>query len=333
MIQGMSVYPIAGYLVMAIEAARRLAEKYGTVAANSQFEFREVSVGAALVLTDGVDVETTITLKPYTEGTCGNSDAWDEFRICSWNSKRNWTQHCTGLVKTRPNKKKQKQNSVFNSDEFEENVFRKKTVEVKGDAIHKIETENLYKVLSDVGAGYGLPFQGLENCFSGPHHSRADLYVRDTKSGMPKKYEAPLTIHPTFLDTLLHLVWPIIGKGRMELGTLYMPTRIKNLVINGNIPSTPGDHFRAWCIGGSDLAKPEPTKFDLWVTPTNSSEVLINMEGLIMTPINDTRGADIGTRDLCYKLEWKLLAEIERAAAEGAAKAKETNMTSPNMNS
>jgi NADPH:quinone reductase-like Zn-dependent oxidoreductase len=323
--QGMSVYPIAGYLAMAIEAARRRSEKYGTVAANSQFEFREVSVGAALVLTDDVDAETTITLKPYTEGTRGTSDAWDEFRICSWNTKRSWTEHCTGLVRTRTNYKNKKQNSVVNSVEFEEKVFRKKITEVKGAATYKIDTEHLYKVLAEVGAGYGTPFQGLENCFSDPHHSRADLYVRDTKSVMPKNFEAPLTIHPTFLDALLHLVWPILGKGRMELDTLYMPTMIKNLVINGNIPSTPGDHFRAWCIGGSDLVKPEPTKFDLWVTPTNSSEVLINMEGLTMTPINDAGGADDGTRDLCYKLEWKSLAEIESAAAEEAAEAKESN--------
>jgi hypothetical protein len=219
---------------MAIEAARRRSEKYGTVAANSQFEFREVSVGAALVLTDDTDAETTITLKPYTEGTRGNSDAWDEFRICSWNNKRSWTEHCTGLVRTRPNKKNQKQNSVVNSVEFEEKLFRKKITEVKSAATYKIDTENLYRVLAEVGAGYGLPFQGIENCYSDPHHSRADLYVRDTKSGMPKEYEVPLTIHPTFLDALLHLAWPIIGKGRMELETLYMPTMIKSLVINGN---------------------------------------------------------------------------------------------------
>jgi hypothetical protein len=46
---------------MAIEAARTRAEKSGTVAAELQFELREVSVGTALVLTDDLDTEITIT--------------------------------------------------------------------------------------------------------------------------------------------------------------------------------------------------------------------------------------------------------------------------------
>lgn len=100
----------------------------------------------------------------------------------------------------------------------------------------------MYQVLNDVGAGYGLSFQGLENIFS---NLRADLLVRDTKNMMPKNFQAPLTIHSAFLDALLHLTWPILGQGRMELDTLYMPTVIKNLVISDKISSIPGESVKA----------------------------------------------------------------------------------------
>ncbi|OQE31225.1 hypothetical protein PENSTE_c001G09701 [Penicillium steckii] len=312
--QGMIVYPMAGYLAMAIEAARRRAAQKEIP--YSQFEFREVSVGAALVLTDDTYAETSISLRPYAEGTRGHSDIWDQFRIFSWSEKRGWTEHCSGLVRVRTNKKQQ--TSVSNVAESEEKFFRSQIDKVKESATYKIDVQNMYQVLSDVGAGYGTPFQGLENCFSDPRHSCADLYVRDTKSAMPKGFEAPLTIHPTFLDALLHLVWPILGKGRMELDTLYMPTLIKSLTVSNEIPSNPGDFTKAWCIGGPSQPSPEPTKFDMWVTPLHSNDLLINMEGLVMTPLKDGGALGSGqSRDLCYKFEWQPLASLESPVTNG----------------
>ncbi|KAJ5577871.1 type I iterative polyketide synthase [Penicillium hispanicum] len=306
--QGMNVYPIAGYLSMAIEAARRRAAQHDAVF--SHLDFREVRVVAALVLSDDSDAETTITLRPYAEGTRGNSDVWDEFRVCSWSTKRGWTEHCSGLVRVRANKKQQ--STVSNVAEAEVKHFKTRIAQVEAAATHKVDSRHMYQVLADVGAAYGVSFQGLENCFSDTQHSRADLIVRDTASVMPKGFEAPLTIHPAFLDALLHVVWPVLGQGRMELETLYMPTVIKNLTITGKIPSTPGEHVKAWCNGGPSLLTPEPTKFDIWVTSVDSTEVLISMEGLVMTPLKDAgslRGGN--TRDLCYKFQWKSLVEIE----------------------
>lgn len=303
--QGMNVYPMAGYLVMAIEATRRRAEHHD--ATFSHFDLREVNVGAALVLTDEVNVETTITLRPYTEGTRGNSDVWDEFRICSWTPKRGWTVHCTGLIRARKNKKQQ--TSVSNAAETEEKHFQSEIAAVEQEATYQVDCENMYQVLSSVGADYGPLFQCLENCLSGTRRSSADLYVRDTASVMPKKFENPLTVHPHFLDGLLHLVWPILGHGRMELDTLYMPTMIKNLTISNDLPTAAGDYVKAWCNGGPSRPAPEPTKFDFWATRENSSQVLISLEGLTMTPLKDSgalRGADI--RDLCFKFQWGPLA-------------------------
>ncbi|RAQ50654.1 PKS-like enzyme [Aspergillus flavus] len=184
-------------------------------------------------------------------------------------------------------------------------------------ATYRIDTQNMYRVLSGVGAGYGPCFQGLENCFSDPHHLRADLYLRDTKKVMYKEYEAALSIHPVFLDALLHLAWPILGKGRMELEALYMPTMIRSLIISANLSSIPGDFVKAWCVGGPSLSTPQLTKFDLWATSQDSTEVLINMEGLILTPMKDPiadSGGDVA--ELCYKIEWQPLHDDKAIAEE-----------------
>ncbi|OJJ39118.1 hypothetical protein ASPWEDRAFT_149949 [Aspergillus wentii DTO 134E9] len=307
--QGMTVYPLAGFLSMAIEAAQRRAAQHDIQF--SHYELREVLVGSALVLTDDTDVETTISLQPYAEGTRGTSDTWDEFRIHSWNTKRGWTEHCSGMVRVRAAPKQQAV-VVSSATETEHNHIKTQISKVQAAATYKIDSQHMYQVLTDLGAGYGGTFQGIENCFADPYHSRADLYIRDTKSAMPKEFETPLVVHPAFLDGLLHLVWPILGQGRMELDTLYMPTMIKHMSITRHVPSAAGESVKVYGKGKPSQPVVEPTKFDLFATPKGSTEALIAMEGLVMTPIRDSgAGAGEEARKLCYKFQWQTLPEPE----------------------
>ncbi|KAJ6139397.1 hypothetical protein N7471_005883 [Penicillium samsonianum] len=140
--QGMVVYPMAGYLVMAIEAARRRAEQADIQI--SQFELREVVVGSALVLSDDTDAETTITLRPYAEGTRGSSDLWDEFRVCSWTSKRGWTEHCTGQVRVRSDPKQQAA-TISSSFETQTSYMEAQIARIQESATNYVDMSHMYK--------------------------------------------------------------------------------------------------------------------------------------------------------------------------------------------
>lgn len=297
---------------MAIEAARRLAEQADIQI--SQFELREVIVGSALVLSDDTDAETTITLRPYAEGTRGSSDIWDEFRVCSWTSKRGWTEHCTGQVRVRSDPKQQ---AATISSPFETQTTHTKAqiARIQEAATHHLDMSHMYQVLSDLGAGYGPIFQDIDNCYSSPHHSFGDLHVRDTRSVMPKGFEPPLTVHPSFLDGLLHFAWPLLGQGlgRMDLDTLYMPTMIKRVTVGLNAPTTAGEYLKGYCSGSSSLPFPAPTKFNLFATPEGSTEPIITIDGLVMTPLRNPDMHREETRKLCYKIDWHPLTEVENA--------------------
>ncbi|OQE44094.1 hypothetical protein PENCOP_c002G01853 [Penicillium coprophilum] len=308
--QGMAVYPLAGYLVMAIEAARRRAKQADIQI--SLFELREVMVGSALVLSDDTDAETTITLRPYAEGTRGSSNLWDEFRVCSWTPKRGWTEHCTGQVRVRSDPKQQ---AAAISSPFETQATHTKAriARIQESATNYLDMSHMYQVLSDLGAGYGPIFQDIDNCHSSPNHSFGDLHVRDTRSVMPKQFEPSLTIHPSFLDGLLHFAWPLLGQGlgRMDLDTLYMPTMIKRVTVGLNVPTTAGEHVKGYCSGSPSLPSPEPTKFDLFAIQEGAVEPIITIEGLVMTPLRNPNTHREDTRKLCYKINWHPLTEVE----------------------
>ena len=97
--QSMNVYPMAGYVAMALEASAQRALMRNV--AFDKFELREVTVSRPLVIHEGADVEASVTLRAYAEGTRNSSDIWDEFRIFSWAKDRSWIEHCRGLISVR----------------------------------------------------------------------------------------------------------------------------------------------------------------------------------------------------------------------------------------
>ncbi|KKY20096.1 putative polyketide synthase [Phaeomoniella chlamydospora] len=308
--QGMTVFPLAGYIVMAIEAAQQRAQFRGVNF--SKFVLREVVVGSALVLNDGIDTETTFSLRPYTEGTRGYSDHWDEFRICSWNSKRGWSEHCRGLVGVRGTQE-DRGASISRLAECETNHFRSLKARIEASSQQNIDSKRMYDNLQQIGVGYGPTFQGLENCLSDSHHCFGDILVTDTKALVPKTFEHSLIAHPAFLDIFLHTLWPILGAGRNDLDTLYMPTMLKHATINRVLVNQAGEQLKGYCTGNPSMPTPEPTTFNLFATSSSDSvEPLITYEGLVMTPIRDPgAGQSAEARKLCYKLDWQPLISDE----------------------
>ena len=71
-IQSNIVFPMAGYVTMAIEAASQRAATRNIKV--ERYEFREISANRALLIEESTEVETMITLRPYNEGTKKSTD-------------------------------------------------------------------------------------------------------------------------------------------------------------------------------------------------------------------------------------------------------------------
>ncbi|KAF2125236.1 polyketide synthase [Dothidotthia symphoricarpi CBS 119687] len=299
--QGIPVFPIAGYLSMAVEAAQQRADDRNTTF--DSFELREVVVGAALVLNDGSDTETTITLRPFSDASRGQSDSWDEFKICSWESKRGWAEHCRGLVRVQDSGK-DRGRSVAADPMMQEDFIKRQSSSVEAQATRRVDETDMYAKLSAVGAGYGTTFQGLKECYIGTEHCRGDIVVQDTRSLMPKEFESDLVIHPSLLDIFLHLTWPILGAAGDQFDTLYMPTLVRSVKIDRDIIKVPGEHLSVWCVGSPDLGNPKPTTFEICATrPGNLGKPVIKFDGFVMTPIRGAGASgDADTEKVCFKL-------------------------------
>lgn len=304
-IQSLTIFPMSGFVSMALEAAaRRAAARNKRV---GKFELKQVNITKPLVIPDK-DIEMTITLRPHQEGILVPSDDWDEFRICSWSLDQGWTEHCIGLI------------AALEADENDvDSARRARELESRlefallGDGKPEtvsVNPEAMYAALAELGVAYGPVFQGVAHCLASDLHSVGDIVMTDVAKEMPNGYLTDAVIQPAFLESVIEMYWPLVGAGRRTIDTIYLPSSVDHISISPRIAvfaKEIGRTVRAVCEGGIATGVPKPTKVGVAVVAGEDSfDPLITLDGLTISPILDGDAQpDLNApRELCYKLEW-----------------------------
>ncbi|KAK3946793.1 hypothetical protein QBC32DRAFT_401942 [Pseudoneurospora amorphoporcata] len=288
-IQSLIMFPMSGFLAMAIEAASQRANiKHRSF---DSFQLRDVAITEPLMIPDN-DIEVTISLRPHQESIrFVSSETWDEFRVCSWTSGQGWVEHCVGLIAT----VKTTANDVVQGLQTGGNGFEDHQYSVTPtiDNIQwvSVNPQHMYEALNKLEVVYGPTFQGLDNISACDTRSTGDLVAPDVGKEMPGGYLTEAVIQPAFLESLISMYWPILGAGRRQVDTIYLPSSIEYTTI------CPSIH--------------RPFKVHMVAAPAASLESMISIDGLTVSPVldEDTLEKSSAPRDLCYKLEWEQVLE------------------------
>ena len=289
-VQGNIVFPMSGFVSMAVEAMKFRTQSKGLEFC--RYLMREIHASQPLIIPVDTAVETMVTLRPYNESATVSSDKWDEFRILSWTANQGWSEHCRGLVAVEPNSAKPQSNNLVNA------IRSKCTSEVKSSAI--------YDMLNRMEITYGPLFLGIDSLTAGPQHATGTLTIPDTAAVMPYQFETPSIIHPVTLDLCFQFIWPTVSGTSPNLKALYVPSSIKSVTISSRMKSQPGARLRVY---GRQIQTPMPSKrmaASIFVdnNEQGGSEFAIEIDGLTLTRISDELRSERNSR-LAYKLEWK----------------------------
>lgn len=158
-INSMIIYPMAGYISMAVEATDQYSSWH-----NMQVVYltlREISVENALVLLEESEVEMCLSWRPFSQGTRHNSTVRKEFVISSWTSGEGWKDHCRGLIS---NAKPFLFPATGWSD-YQQEALKSFTASttVPPEFAIKIDQEDLHSMFERIGICYGPTFRGLDN--------------------------------------------------------------------------------------------------------------------------------------------------------------------------
>jgi acyl transferase domain-containing protein len=157
-IQSLVLFPMSAFVSMAVEAASQRANWKGNQF--DKFELRDISVHSPLMIQDD-DVEITLQLRPYQEGTLVSSGTWDEFRIHSWAANKGWTEHCKGLISVKGNDSDEVDGARPSQDS--EAMLKSTISKITGSDTVLVDRTKMYDSLAELGVSYGPTFQGMIN--------------------------------------------------------------------------------------------------------------------------------------------------------------------------
>ena len=311
-VQSQIVYPAAGYIAMAVEAAsqgRRLDEEADSAA--FQYRLIDVSISRPLIIPDDSEgIETQLLLRPYNRSVRRSSDIWKEFRVFSHSKSSGWSEHCRGLISS-----SQLQGcSAVEGD-------RKLTLTAARHA-HTIErarttcktavnTARLYETLETLGLAFQGSFRCIEEVAVGAQQSLGCIKIPDTASVMPGGIEHPHVIHPSTLDAFMQMTSPML----MEAGLLTVarvPTFIKEIAIAWDMPRNASERFLVHA--DTQLQSKRSFKADITASRASVSHPelpLVEIHGLICAAIPGSESSrSSGVEGMSHRLLWEASSHL-----------------------
>ncbi|KAK7912256.1 BcPKS8- polyketide synthase [Apiospora marii] len=308
-IQSLAIFPMSGYIVMAVEAIRQLALEAGEHFDHYQLE--DVVVTAPLVIQDE-DVELTTTLRPHQERTpIVASETWREFHINSWTRSQGWKEHCKGFVAVVD----RDTNGVDGDKRARDtSVLRETSIKAVNQGASKtVDSSGMYERLAELGVSYGTVFQGIVNGSASNTCCKSDLVVPDVAKEMPNQRISSAVVQPAFLESLISMYWLVVGQVRPSLDTIYLPSSVDRISISRNVTESTGvvgRKLQAYCQSNSSTHGTQPMRLSMFAaSPSDPLESLVTLDGLTVTPILDREAEALALhRELCYKLDWEPMA-------------------------
>jgi len=235
-VQGTILYPAAGMLVMAIEAAAQTADPTRAV---EGYEVRDVLIGKAIVIPpDDIGTETMLSLRPWRHGSQDLASNWDEFRIFS-RREESWELNCSGLV--RPQYNSPRNEAFTNEDEAVANAHRQRFYAIESECRRHVNADTHYDNLATIGLGFSGPFKSIVDVRRGNFKSRCDVRIPDTRAMMPHSFEFPHVIHPSTLDCIIQIGLAGATPADEDLTVALIPTFVGRLFVSAKIPREPGN--------------------------------------------------------------------------------------------
>ncbi|KAK3322951.1 hypothetical protein B0H66DRAFT_515672 [Apodospora peruviana] len=241
-VQNTILFPFAGMIAMAVEAARQTADKDKTFVG---VQLREVSTDAAIIIPTEGAVETKFQVRPWRTGSKSRNPTWQEFSIASRTQEGSWTQNCSGLLAVKyllPPKP-----GFVDEDALIAETHRLEYARLSKAKLVEGNTVSLYDSFANAGVEMGPTFKNIVDFHSGEKEAHYSLVTPDTKAWMPAHYESVNIIHPAILDSVIQSFFTVKG-GSAATGITKprIPKYAGSIFISGNIPTEPGTQFRGY---------------------------------------------------------------------------------------
>ncbi|QKX59923.1 uncharacterized protein TRUGW13939_07065 [Talaromyces rugulosus] len=288
-VQSEVVFPMAGYISMAIEAISQYRLLQG-ISHGVTYVLREMLVRYPLMLSELAEYDMTLSLRPYIIGPQTQSTKWYEFAIFSCSEDSEFEERCRGKICALHRPPVGVKSGYIDPDGF------------IGAAL---DNTDFYTAVKRSGIEYGAAFQGLHDIKAASCEAIAKLRIPDTAKTMPSMCESSYVLHPATVDILMQTILLLAHSKFGGLDRLYMPRYIEEIEVQPLSALGEGEEFP---ISGI-ISDPSPDSPVFSLSAQHGGESLISIKGL------QCRGQQLPQvsseiTDFCYKVEWRPWVDI-----------------------
>ncbi|KAF2019472.1 putative polyketide synthase [Aaosphaeria arxii CBS 175.79] len=317
MVQGAIVYPGAGSICLAIEAAKQLEVQKSEASQHiSGFRLRDIKFLFALVVPDNADgVEIRTMLRPVPEREIGAS-GWQRFEISTVTLENRWTVHAQGLIK------------VEREAICPENLAERSPISTY---TRHPDPQDLFANLRARGVYHGPLFQNTTKITQDGKEPRSicDITIQSEASSDtdPVLAANDTLIHPITLDAVVvsfYSTLPSVGALQQDPK---LPSSIASLWLSSDISHEIGHTLRCDTLLQHDDA--QSGSVDINVLDPQTDATVLKMQGLQCSSLGRGSGATArqdaankGTtitskweQDLCGKLVWNTDLSLQQPQA------------------
>ncbi|ORY08585.1 hypothetical protein BCR34DRAFT_603445 [Clohesyomyces aquaticus] len=239
-VNGANVYPAAGMLVMALEAALQLEDFEHRP---TGYQFLDVSFQKALVVPNTrAGVETQFFMRRDTH-LSSHLATWYEFRLCAFENNE-WFQCCRGGLKVEKDIRDRRAGEGLGVGPAQRGHIVASYERAAELCKTPVEEQGMYKFLHRIGLDFGSMFQSLENI-------RCDNGGQSVAELDPSKWshhedasDHSCFVHPSALDSIFQVSFPAITNGCKKPIATLVPTEMRRLWIAGNLHITSGEESK-----------------------------------------------------------------------------------------
>ncbi|KAL6237837.1 hypothetical protein BDW75DRAFT_237890 [Aspergillus navahoensis] len=195
-LQGNVIFPAAGYISMAGEAACQLNPEA------NDFSIKNMLIKNPLLMKESAEYEVITTLKPVKITDLLESE-WFSFTIVSYDGT-SWTKHCHGQVRA-------------GSDHLPKGRKIKQHARI-------LDVKTCYRFVERLGFAYGPLFQRFTSLSADPNDRKASATLRDLE-----RTRYPL--HPAIMDHLLQAFPMAIAQGLSRRFQIIVPAAIGHIYV------------------------------------------------------------------------------------------------------
>lgn len=293
-IQGLILYPAAGFITMAIEAVSANAETTRKV---KRLSLRDIHLISALITPEDSDIEYSVSLRPYLAAARETSYTWTEFTVASSRDGNPFERNCTGLIMIE-----------YDSSNCDEILLMEEALMVRYREATElcrtaIKLDEFYRALAAVGLQYGPDFRNLVDVMIGLNQSCCTLDIPNIGLGTPQRLHV---IHPRTLDAVFHMAFAALIGSSGSITRAMVPKFIHKVVISADIPYGAGVHLRG--VANVERHGFDEILADIFVVGAPKSHPVLQVSGLCFAEVvGDSNGNNLRKvpRSICSKLVWR----------------------------